>query len=100
MKRENRNQNNSEPKQEESKEEKRAEGDYQEPQRQLAVIFSGVPNTRNKRQEKLAHRAIMAAEPATPRYLDWSEYPIQFTREDQWTSATNAGCYPLILSKG
>ena len=46
MKRENRNQNNSEQKQEESKkEEKKAEGDYQEPQRQLAVIFSGVPNT-------------------------------------------------------
>jgi len=87
MKRENRNQNNLKQKQEDSKkEEKKAEGDYQEPQRQLAVIFSGVPYTRSKRQEKLAHRAIMAAEPATPRYLDWSEYPIHFTREDQWTN--------------
>jgi len=56
MKRENRNQNNSEQKQEESKEEKKAEGDYQEPKRQLAVIFSGVPNTQSKRQKKLAHR--------------------------------------------
>jgi hypothetical protein len=71
MKRENKNQNNLEQKQEDSKkEEKKAEGDYQEPQRQLPVIFSGVPNTRSKRQEKLAHRAIMAAELATPRYLD------------------------------
>src|SRR5919205_2181866 len=39
----------------------------------------------------------MAAEPAIPRFLDWSEYPIQFTRDDQWTSAANAGCYPLVL---
>jgi len=39
----------------------------------------------------------MAAEPATPRYLNWSEYPIQFSREDQWTSKANAGCYPLVL---
>ena len=39
----------------------------------------------------------MAVEPAIPRYLDWSEYPIHFTREDQWTSAAYAGCYPLVL---
>ena len=39
----------------------------------------------------------MAAEPAIPRFLNWSEYPIQFTRDDQWTSATNVGCYPLVL---
>ena len=39
----------------------------------------------------------MAAKPAIPRYLDWSEYPIHFTREDQWTSAANTGCYPLVL---
>ena len=35
--------------------------------------------------------------PATPRYLNWSEYPIQFSREDQWTSIGNAGHYPLVL---
>ena len=39
----------------------------------------------------------MAAEPATPRYLNWSQYPIQFSREDQWTSVGNAGHYPLVL---
>ena len=39
----------------------------------------------------------MTAEPATPRYLNWSQYPIQFTREDQWTSVGNAGHYPLVL---
>ena len=39
----------------------------------------------------------MVAEPATPRYLNWLEYPIQFSREDQWTSVGNAGHYPLVL---
>ena len=39
----------------------------------------------------------MAAELATPRYLNWSQYPIQFLREDQWTSIGNAGHYPLVL---
>jgi hypothetical protein len=38
----------------------------------------------------------MAAEPAVPRYLNWSQYPIQFLR-DQWTSIGNAGLYPLVL---
>jgi hypothetical protein len=39
----------------------------------------------------------MAAEPAVPRYLNWLQYPIQFSREDQWTSVGNAGLYPLVL---
>jgi hypothetical protein len=39
----------------------------------------------------------MAAEPVVPRYLNWSQYPIQFLREDQWTSIRNVGLYPLVL---
>jgi hypothetical protein len=39
----------------------------------------------------------MATESATPKYLNWSEYPIQFSREDQWTSFSNASHYPLVL---
>jgi hypothetical protein len=39
----------------------------------------------------------MAAELAIPRYLNWSQYPIQFSREDQWTSIGNVGLYPLVL---
>jgi hypothetical protein len=39
----------------------------------------------------------MAAEPVVPRYLNWSQYPIQFSREDQWTSVGNASLYPLVL---
>ena len=36
----------------------------------VAVIFARVPDFRSKHQEKLALRTIMAAEPATPRYLN------------------------------
>jgi hypothetical protein len=39
----------------------------------------------------------MAAEPSTPRYLNWSQYLIQFLREDQWTSVRNTDHYPLVL---
>jgi hypothetical protein len=42
----------------------------------VAVIFSGVPGSRSKYQDKLALRSIMAAQPAVPRYLNWSKYPI------------------------
>jgi hypothetical protein len=38
----------------------------------VAVMFTGVPSSRSKHQDKLALRNIMAAEPATPRYLNWS----------------------------
>ena len=59
---------------------------FQKSRETVAVIFARVLDSRSKHQEKLALRTIMEAEPATPRYLNWSEYPIQFLREDQWTS--------------
>lgn len=49
---------------------------YQHPKGVVAVIFAGVPTSSSKRQEKLALWDIMAAEPATPKYLNWSKYPI------------------------
>jgi hypothetical protein len=63
----------------------------------IAAIFSGILGSRSKHQDKLALRSIMAAEPAVPRYLNWSQYPIQFSREDQWTSIGNVSLYPLVL---
>jgi hypothetical protein len=38
----------------------------------VAVIFSGVSVSRSKHQDKLALHSIVAAEPAVPRYLNWS----------------------------
>jgi hypothetical protein len=56
---------------------------FQQPKGIVVVIFSGVPGSRSKHQDKLALRSIMAAKPAVPRYLNWSQYSIQFLREDQ-----------------
>ena len=39
----------------------------------------------------------MAGEPSTPKYLNWFEYLIQFSRKDQWTSMTNDVPYLLVL---
>jgi hypothetical protein len=63
----------------------------------VAVIFAKVPGSRSKHQDKLALRTIMAVEPATPKYFNWSQYPIQFSKEDHWTSIGNANHYPLVL---
>jgi hypothetical protein len=70
---------------------------FQQPKGTVAVIFSKILGSRSKHQDKLALRSIMAAEPAVPRYLNWSQYLIQFSREDQRTSVGNASLYPLVL---
>ena len=32
-----------------------------------------------------------------PKYLDWSEHPITFSRADQWSNIPYPGCFPLVL---
>jgi hypothetical protein len=39
----------------------------------------------------------MSVEPAVPRPLSWSEVPILFSRDDQWTSFSEPGKFPLVL---
>jgi hypothetical protein len=39
----------------------------------------------------------MSIEPAVLTPLQWSEVPITFSREDQWTSFSEPGRFPLIL---
>ena len=34
---------------------------------------------------------------ADPKYLDWSEYPITFSRADQWVDNPYPGHFPLML---
>ena len=34
---------------------------------------------------------------ADPKYLDWLEYPITFSRADQWADIPYPRCLPLIL---
>jgi hypothetical protein len=45
---------------------------FQKSKGTVAVIFARVPGSRSKHQDKPALRTIMAAEPTTPRYLNWS----------------------------
>jgi hypothetical protein len=39
----------------------------------------------------------MSVEPAVPRPLRWSEVPISFSCNDQWTSFSEPGKFPLVL---
>jgi hypothetical protein len=39
----------------------------------------------------------MSVEPAVPRPLWWSEIPISFSHDDQWTSFSEPGKFPLVL---
>jgi hypothetical protein len=71
--------------------------DFQQSKGTVAVIFSGVPGSRSKHQDKLALRSIMAAEPVASKYLNWLQYSIHLSREDQWTNVGNASKYPLVL---
>ena len=32
-----------------------------------------------------------------PKYLDWSEHPITFSRADQWSDIAYPGRFPLVL---
>ena len=32
-----------------------------------------------------------------PKYLDWSEHLITFSRADQWSDIPYLGCFPLVL---
>ena len=34
---------------------------------------------------------------ADPKYLDWSEYPITFSKADQWANIPYPGHFPLVL---
>ena len=34
---------------------------------------------------------------ADPKYLDWLEYPITFSRADQWVDIPYPGHFPLVL---
>jgi hypothetical protein len=51
----------------------------------------------SKRGQKLALREILTVEPATQKPLRYSEVLISFSRDDQWTSFSELGKFPLVL---
>jgi hypothetical protein len=69
-------------------------GDFQEPDKTVNVLFGGLPN---RRAQKATRREFISIEPAVPTPLRWSEVPITFSRTDQWTSFSEPGRFPLVL---
>jgi hypothetical protein len=69
-------------------------GDLQEPDKTVNVMFGGLPS---KRSQKLTLIEVLNIEPAVPTPLRWSKVPITFSRVDQWTSFSKPGCFPLVL---
>jgi hypothetical protein len=52
-------------------------GDFQEPDKMVNVLFDGLPT---KRSQKAIRREVLNIEPAVPTPLRWSEVPITFSR--------------------
>jgi hypothetical protein len=70
---------------------------FQDASKTVNVIFGGGGDFGSRRDQKLLLREIMSIEPAVPQPLRWSEVPISFSREDQWTSFSEPGKFPLVL---
>jgi hypothetical protein len=68
-------------------------GDFQEPNKTVNVLFGGLPS---KRSQKATMREVLNIEPAVLTPLRWSEVPITFSRMDQWTSFSEPGRFPLF----
>src|SRR6185312_14588016 len=69
---------------------------FQQQRNAVNVIFRG-DSSFSKRAQKLLFREILSVEPAVQRPLKYSEVPITFSREDQWTSFSEPGKFPLVL---
>jgi hypothetical protein len=70
---------------------------FQDVSKTINVIFEGDGDFGSRREQKLLLREIMSVEPAVPRPLRWSEVPILFSRDDQWTSFSEPDKFPLVL---
>jgi hypothetical protein len=72
---------------------------FQDASKTVNVMFGGGGDGDfgSRREQKLLPREIMFVEPAAPRPLHWSEVPISFSHDDQWTSFLEPGKFPLVL---
>jgi hypothetical protein len=71
--------------------------DFQDPKNVVNVIFGGVTGFPSKCTQNLTLREILSVEPAIQKPLRYSEVPIFFSRDDQWTSFSKPGKFSLIL---
>jgi hypothetical protein len=63
----------------------------------VKVIFGSESGFASKRAQKQTLREILSIKPVVPRPLQWSVLPISFSRDDQWTSFSKLGKFPLVL---
>jgi hypothetical protein len=70
---------------------------FQDASKTINIIFGRDGHIGSRREQKLLLREIMSVEPAAPRPLRWSEVPISFSRDNQWTSFSELGKFPLVL---
>jgi hypothetical protein len=61
------------------------------------MIYGGPCTQMTRRERKAERREVFALRPATPRFLDWSDAPITFDRDDHPVHVTNPGAYPLVV---
>ena len=84
------------PNKEDKDDDKKDPDGFQQTTNVVNVIFGGDPSF-YKRAQKLLLRKILSVEPTIQRPLKYSEVPISFSREDQWTSFSEPGIFPLVL---
>jgi hypothetical protein len=70
---------------------------FQDASKIINVIFGDDEEFSSWREQKLRLREIMSVKTAVPRPLRWSEVLISFSRDDQWTSFSEPGKFPLLL---
>jgi hypothetical protein len=70
---------------------------FQDASKTVNVIFGGDRDFGSRRDQRLLLREIMSIEPAVPQPFRWSKDPISFSRDDQWTSFSEPGKFPLVL---
>jgi hypothetical protein len=61
------------------------------------MIFGGPAAYNTKRQCKLEHQEVYAAEPTTPAFLNWSGTTITFERGNHPVHVPQPGRYPLVI---
>jgi len=61
------------------------------------MIYGGPSTQLTARQRKREHREVFLARMAVPQYLNWSNTPITFNRDDHPDKVVAPGVYPLVV---
>jgi len=62
------------------------------------MIYGGPSTQLTTRQHKRERREVFAARMAVPQYLNWSNTPITFNRDDHPDKVVALGVYPLVFN--